>query len=297
MTTDRRQFLVVLCLVAACSKSKLPSAMAGTGSAAPAPHLAPPAKGAINVAFVISEHAVVIDWAGPWEVFQDADVGNAPGFNVYTVAETLDPVTASGGLQIIPNYTFETAPQPNVIVIPAQHSRSPKLLDWIRTRTTTTDLTMSVCTGAFVLAATGLLDNKRATTFHHAYDKFAAQYPKTTLVRGARFVEEGNLASAGGLSSGIDLALRVVERYYGRDAAERTADNLEYQGEGWKDPSSNARYAQSAAVTGPTCVVCGMAVDPASAPSESIAGKTYYFCSQDDKAAFDDNPAEFTSKR
>jgi putative intracellular protease/amidase/YHS domain-containing protein len=293
MTADRRQFLFGLGLVAACSKSKLPSAIAGAGSAAPAPPLKPPANGAINVAFVISERAVVIDWAGPWEVFQDADVGNAPGFNLYTVAETLDPVTASAGLTIVPNYTFDTAPAPNVIVIPAQRSRSPKLLDFIRAKSKTTDVTMSVCTGAFVLAATGLLDGKRATTFHHAYKKFAAEYPNTTLLRGARFVEDGNLASSGGLSSGIDLALRVVERYYGRDAAERTAYNMEYQGEGWKDPSSNARYAQVAASNGASCAVCGMAVDPATAPSEAYAGKTYYFCSMDDKAAFDKAPASY----
>ena len=294
---DRRQFLFGLGLAAACSKSKLPSAFAGTGSAAPAPHLTPPKHGAINVAFVISERAVVIDWAGPWEVFQDADVGGAPGFNLYTVAESLDPVTASAGLQIVPNYTFDTAPAPQVIVIPAQRSRSPKLLEWIRTRSASTDLTMSVCSGAFVLAATGLLSGKRATTFHQAYERLAAQYPDVTVVRGARFIEDGNVASAGGLSSGIDLALRVVERYYGREAAERTAYDLEYQGEGWKDPSSNQRYAHLAPTTGTACPVCGMPVDPRGAPTSSVDGRTYYFCSPDDKAVFDEAPAKFTAKR
>jgi len=77
--------------------------------------LKPPASGPINVAFVISKGAVVIDFAGPWEVFQSA---NIPGrdmmdraFEVYTVAETLDPITASGGMKIVPNYTFQNAPQ------------------------------------------------------------------------------------------------------------------------------------------------------------------------------------------
>jgi transcriptional regulator GlxA family with amidase domain/YHS domain-containing protein len=183
-----------------------------------------------------------------------------------------------------------------VIVIPAQHSRTSRLLDWIRTRTATTDVTMSVRNGAFVLGATGMLEGKRATTFHAAYDRFAKQFPDVTLVRGARFVEDGNLASAGGLSSGIDLALRVVERYYGREAASQTAYNMEYQGEGWKDPASNARYANLAPAAGPACAVCGMAIDPKTAPSEIYGGKTYYFCSSDDTAVFDQEPAKFAKK-
>jgi transcriptional regulator GlxA family with amidase domain len=94
---------------------------------------------------------------------------------------------------------------------------------------------MSVCTGAFVLAKTGLLSGKAATTIHHAYTDLAMQFPDIQVKRGARFVDEGNLASSGGLSSGIDLALHVVERYYGREVAERTAYLMEYQGRGWLD--------------------------------------------------------------
>ena len=98
---------------------------------------------------------------------------------------------------------------------------------------------MSVCTGAFLLAKTGLLNGKSATTYHGAFGRFAMQFPDVQLKRGARFVENGNLATAGGLSSGIDLALRVVERYYGREVARKTAYNMEYQGEGWMNPDSN----------------------------------------------------------
>jgi transcriptional regulator GlxA family with amidase domain len=97
--------------------------------------------------------------------------------------------------------------------------------------------------GAFLLAETGLLSGKSATTFHEAYARFEARYPDIHLKRGARFVEDGNLASAGGLSSGIDLAIRVIERYFGREAAERTAYTLEYQGQGWQNPNSNTIYA------------------------------------------------------
>jgi transcriptional regulator GlxA family with amidase domain len=207
--------------------------------------LVPPEQGTIPVAFPISHGAVIIDFCGPWEVFNSARIpGRQRGvFQTYTVAETLEPITASGGMQIVPNYTFETAPAPKVVVIPAQSGGTAAMLKWIRTVTKSTDVTMSVCVGAFILAETGLLSGRSATTFHEAYARFEARYPDIHLKRGARFVEDGNLASAGGLSSGIDLAVRVIERYFGREAADETAYLLEYQGKGWQDPQSNSVYA------------------------------------------------------
>ncbi len=169
--------------------------------------LTPPAEGSIPVAFPISEGAVIIDFCGPWEVFQDVEIHGRkdPAFRLYTVAETKEPIIASGGMKIIPEYTFQTAPVPKVIVIPAQKANDA-MLEWIRTSTKSTDVTMSVCTGAYVLAKTGLLSGKSATTFHRAYEDFAVEFPDIHLKRGARFVEDGNLASSGGLTSGMDLA-------------------------------------------------------------------------------------------
>src|SRR6266850_1088152 len=219
-----------------------------SASAAPAEanSLKPPAKGDIPVAFVISDGAVIIDFCGPWEVFRDV---NIPGledgpFRLYTVSDTTSAIHAGGGMQIIPDYTFANAPAPKVVVIPAQSKPSAAMLKWIRESTKNTDVTMSVCTGAFVLARTGLLSGKSATTFHAAFGTFAMQFPDIHLKRGARFVEAGNLASAGGLSSGIDLALRVVERYYGREIAQKTVYNMEYQGQGWMNADSNQIYAK-----------------------------------------------------
>ena len=259
--------------------------------------LKPPAQGSIPVAFLISEGAVTIDFCGPWEVFKDVMI---PGrddhpFHLYTVAETTTPIRTSGGMKIVPDYTLADAPPPKVIVIPAQSEPSAAILEWIRKSTKNTDVTMSVCTGAFVLAKTGLLSGKGATTYHGAFVPFANQFPDIHLKRGARFVEDGNLATAGGLSSGIDLALRVVERYYGRDIAKKTAYDMEYQGEGWMNPDSNQIYASAPVSTAehPLCVVCGMDVDPATAPKSVFKGKTYYFCSDDDKKAFDASPDKF----
>src|SRR5438105_4370730 len=253
----------------------------------------------IPVAFVISEGAVVIDFCGPWEVFRDVMLssGDHP-FRLYTVSDKTDPITAGGGMKIVPNYTFADAPAPKVIVIPAQSEPSAAMLKWIRESTKNTDVTMSVCTGAFVLAKTGLLSGKSATTFHAAFGTFAMQFPDIKLKRGARFVEDGNLASAGGLSSGIDLALRVVERYYGRDVAEKTAYNMEYQGHGWKNADSNQVYAAPPVSTTerPVCPVCAMDVDPKIAPKSVFKGATYYFCSADDKKTFDAAPETFVNE-
>src|SRR5437899_3516159 len=254
----------------------------------------------IPVAFLISEGPVVIAFCGPWEVFRDVMLpsGDHP-FRLYTISDKTAPITAGGGMKIVPDYTFTNAPEPKVIIIPAQSEPSKAMLDWIRQSTKNTDVTMSVCTGAFVLAKTGLLDGKSATTFHAAFNSFAMQFPKIDLKRGARFVENGNLATAGGLSSGIDLALRVVERYYGREVAAKTAYNMEYQGQGWMNADSNQIYAAAPVSTAehPLCPVCGMDVDVATAPKSVYKGTTYYFCSDDDKKTFDAAPDKFATAR
>jgi transcriptional regulator GlxA family with amidase domain len=265
----------------------------------PANALKPPGQGGIPVAFLVSEDAVVIDFCGPWEVFQDVSLPDHPhgAFRLYTVAETTNPIRASGGMRIIPDYTLETAPSPKVLVIPAQSGQSDAMLEWIRKSTKSTDVTMSVCTGASLLARTGVLSGKVATTHHNGYRGLAAEFPEIKVRRGARFVEDGNLATSGGLSCGIDLALRVVERYYGREVAVQTAYEMEYQGQGWTNPDSNEAYAKErlSTETHPLCPVCEMDVDVQLAPKSVYKGKTYYFCSRNHKEEFDAAPDKFTS--
>jgi transcriptional regulator GlxA family with amidase domain len=217
-------------------------------SAQPTRPLKAPASGKINVAFLISKGAQVIDFAGPWEVFSDVML-TASGkpwhesdgddmvmpFNVYTVSDSLKPVDANG-LTIVPNYSFENAPKPQIIVIPAQGGRTAAQKAWLLASSADADVTMSVCTGASMLAAYGLLDGQTATT-HHAYQQLMQKkYPAVHFISGTRFVENGKIATAGGLTSGIDLALHIVDRYYGGELAQATADYLEYHSELWKNP-------------------------------------------------------------
>lgn len=298
----RREFLqsaATLGVLAAVPSALRAAAGKGAARAAAAgsmPTLTPSA-GPIPVAFLVSDGAVVIDFCGPWEVFQDVGV---PGrredaFRLYTVSEKKGPIVASAGLKIVPDHDFGTAPPPKVIVIPAQRGHTPAAIEWIRKSAKTADMTMSVCTGAFLLAKTGLLNGRSATTHHSAFKQFAMDFADVRLARGARYVDSGSVATAGGLSSGIDLALHVVERYFGRDVAKATAFQMEYQGEGWMRPDANAIYAVRKTSTDahPLCAVCDMDVDPATAPKSVYRGKTYRFCSGDHKAIFDKDPARW----
>jgi len=236
--------LVALCGALAAS-SHFDQANAQIGSAQ-LRILKPPADGVINVAFIVSDQTALIDLAGPWEVFGDTMLSRHGGpwhggddmimpFNVYTVSDSQKPISAAG-LQIVPNFTFENAPRPQVIVVPAQGGRSEAQKRWLLENAGTADITMSVCTGASMLAAYGLLDRQRATTHHMFVDDMQKKYPAVRFVTGLRYVDNGKVATAGGLSSGIDLALHVVERYYGSEIAQATTDYMEYKGELWKNP-------------------------------------------------------------
>lgn len=197
----------------------------------------------IKVAFAVNPGVQVIDVAGPWETFQDTyispDAENA-AFELFTVSETSRPVRGSGGLMIVPDFTIDNAPSPDVIVVP--HFDQPKpstheisaIHQWIKEAHDRAALTMSVCTGAFQLAKTGLLDGLPMTTNQKAYNNFAKAFPKANLRRGPRFVEVDRIATSGGLSAGIDLALRVVARYFNENVAQQTADTMEYVGQGWR---------------------------------------------------------------
>jgi putative intracellular protease/amidase/YHS domain-containing protein len=267
-----------------------------SGTAAPAVQLRAPESG-VPVAFLLSDGAVVIDFTGPWEVFQDVTIpGRAqPAFQLYTVAETTAPIAASSGLKIVPQFDFAHAPAPGVVVVPAQSPPTPAVKDWLRAVAPRADVVMSVCTGAVVLAQTGLLDGHTATTHHGSFVTLAMDYPQVTVRRGARFVDEGAIATSAGLSAGIDLALHIVERYFGREIARQTAYYMEYLSNGWVHPDSNAVYAKPPVSKSghPLCPVCWMDVDPNGAPSSSYAGKEYYFCMVAHKQRFDSAPARF----
>ncbi len=292
-----------------------PAVLAGRASSAPLPKdtgtikdagsvpdahvtaaLTVPASGDIRVAFLISADAELVDIVFPWGVFEYVLVGNRNPFKLNTVAVSKDPVKVSGGMTILPDYTCADAPAPDVVVVPAMDTDklAPASLEWLRWVHKDATLTTSVCNGSFVLAAAGLLDGKRATSHHSGYGLLRATYPKVNVIRGVRYVEDGKIATSGGLTSGMDLAMRVVERYFGRDVAKETALSLEYQSTGWMFPASNAQFAKApvSTVEHPVCEVCYMRLsrEVAMTVQYQYQGKTYFFCSESHKKSFMADP-------
>jgi putative intracellular protease/amidase len=215
--------------------------------------LQPPEGRKIRVAVVLTEGAVVIDYAGPWEVFSNVHTGSGSmdqqmPFDLYTVGRDRNPIHTAGvtkpGMTVIPDYGFADAPDPDVVVVGAQ-SGDDQLGPWLRKVHAQHALIMSVCTGAFRLAQAGLLDGKPATTHHAFLQRLANQYPRIAVQSSVRYVQsEPLLLTAGGLSSGIDSALHVVELYYGPQVAQAAADYMEYQGQGWKTNAGSGQPKQ-----------------------------------------------------
>jgi transcriptional regulator GlxA family with amidase domain len=197
--------------------------------------LALPASKRIKVAYAISPGATLIDFAGPWEAFGEVMI-SALGptmneqmpFDQCLVAKSTDPVQTESDMKVVPLFTFASAPQPDVLIVGAQPS-SRELTAWIQYASRGAAVTASICTGAFRLAEAGLFDGLPPTTHHAFYDDFEKAFPQVQLVRNVRYVENPTVSSAGGLTSGIDLALRIVERYFGAPIAVRTANYLEYR--------------------------------------------------------------------
>jgi transcriptional regulator GlxA family with amidase domain len=198
--------------------------------------LAVPANGRIKVAFMIGDNTNMIDMAGPWEVFQDSHANTSGDmtmpFDLITIAPEDKLYRMTGGMQVKPDFTIKNAPQPNVVVVPA-HRATPDSRAWLKRVSEKADVTMSVCTGAFQVARAGLLTGMTATTHHDYWDDFAGEFKDVKLERGLRFIDHGRVATAGGLTSGIDLALHIVSRYLGVDSAKATARYMEYQSEAW----------------------------------------------------------------
>jgi transcriptional regulator GlxA family with amidase domain len=226
----------------------LPSfAFSGHAALAEGPAAKQPLRKVVKTAIVLTEGATMIDFAGPWEVFQDthvtelgSDMDDQMPFRLYTVGASREPIKTSGGMTVVPDYSFADAPPADLVVVGAQRG-APELKAWLLAQYARGATLVSVCTGAFKLAATGLLDGKEATTHHDFYTPFRENFPKVKLVESKRFVESGErLYTAGGLSAGIDMALHIVELFYGHEAAQRTAVYMEYEGQGWKSPAAGS---------------------------------------------------------
>ena len=191
-----------------------------------------------NLAILIFNGVQIIDYTGPYETFGHTYSNDGEAFNIYTVSEKTNAITTAMGMSVNPKFSFETAPRPDVLLVPGGDVRgqveNPTVIKWVQDTTQNAEIVMSVCNGAFILAKAGLLDGKEATTTSNLIPMLRQQAPKVKVVDDRRFVDTGKIITTAGLSSGIDGALHVIERLFGRGTAQIAALGMEYN---W-DPDS-----------------------------------------------------------
>jgi transcriptional regulator GlxA family with amidase domain len=194
-----------------------------------------------NVGILIFDNVEVLDFTGPYEVFSRTRTVPGPEsrkshehapFNVFTVAKTSAPVLATGGLAVIADYVFADAPRIDLLVVTGGFGtrvllEDPETLTWISGVAAKARHTMSVCTGALLLAKAGLLEGRRATTHWGALDLLDSLDASVKVDRESRWVDDGIITSAG-VASGIDMAFYVVEQLCGKEVADETAHYIEY---------------------------------------------------------------------
>lgn len=190
-----------------------------------------------RVAVLVYNDAEDIDFTAPIEV-----LGHT-GAQIFTVGPTTEPITTVFGLHIKPDFDIAHAPESNLLLIPGGGVNTaldnPAVVEWVRQRAAKSQYVLSVCNGAFIAQKAGLLDGLRATTTAGRIEELAKLAPKTKVVR-ERVVDNGKIITSGGLSAGIDGALHVIERQWGRPRAEQIARGIEYR---WDPESKWSRAA------------------------------------------------------
>ena len=189
-----------------------------------------------NVAILIFEEVEVLDFAGPFEVFNvTAELNHPAPFNVYTVAETSAPVKTRGKLSIHPNYSIYAMPPPDILLIPggagsrALLNDKPQILEWLQTQAERVEFLCSVCTGALPLAKAGLLHGLNVTTHHdNLSDLRQLVSPDTQVIDDQRYLDNGKILTSGGISAGVDMSLYLVKKLLGPDVLKKTLAEMEY---------------------------------------------------------------------
>jgi transcriptional regulator GlxA family with amidase domain len=200
-----------------------------------------------RVGILIFPDVEVLDFCGPFEVFsvtrlnEQARREEPSPFEALLVAEQAGPITTTGGMQVTPHVTTATCPRLDILVVPGgwgtrREIKNDRLLAWIQARAKEVDTLTSVCTGSMLLGQAGLLDGRHATTHWRSLPWMRESFPAVTVEDKLHVVEDGNVLTSAGISAGIDMALKVVARYFGETVARNTARNMEY-----RYPDDNSR--------------------------------------------------------
>ena len=195
----------------------------------------------INVGIFIFDEVEVLDFAGPFEVFSRTRLlkgaesrrsNDSAPFNPFTVSIDKKSLTATGGLKIIADYTFNNFPKIDILIVPGGYGtrtllNNEILLKWIKAVSDKANITASVCTGSLLLAKAGLLEGKRATTHWGAIEALKSISKDIHVISDRRVVNDEIITSAG-VSSGIDMAFMIVENLYGEEVASDTSKYIEF---------------------------------------------------------------------
>jgi len=184
-----------------------------------------------TIAVLVFDGVEEMDFVGPWEVLGSA-IEDAPDWQIRTVAERADPITCEKGMKILPDLTYDQVSGVRIVVIPGgsgarRQIDNPRTVDWLQSVAPGCDWVTSVCTGAFLLVGAGLARGRHVTT-HHDYTGLLAQASADTVVETRRMVRDGNVVSAGGVMSGIEMSLWLVEQIWGDATMKRVRNYIAY---------------------------------------------------------------------
>jgi transcriptional regulator GlxA family with amidase domain len=182
---------------------------------------------------LIFDGAEELDFAGPWEVFTTSKMLRQVADTVVLIAERPDPVRCAKGMRVVPDHTLDSHPPLDVLLVPGgQGTRrevaNPAVIDWIKSVSAATAWTTSVCTGALLLHEAGPAQGRRVAT-HFGFEDALQARGDITVVRNARYVVDGNVATSQGVSAGIDMALWLVGRLHGREHARAVRRYIQYE--------------------------------------------------------------------
>src|SRR5262245_3642551 len=192
-----------------------------------------------RVGILVFPEVEVLDFCGPFEVFSVTRVDESrrreepSPFEALVIAETGEPVVATGGLRVLPDHDLASCPALDILVVPGGWGtrslvRNDRVIGWIRERAGEAGLVASVCTGSFLLGQAGRVDGRRATTHWKSLGLIRYTCPSISVVRDEHLVVDCAIIASAGISAGIDIALRVVAREHGEAIARATSRHMEY---------------------------------------------------------------------
>jgi len=190
-----------------------------------------------TVGIFVFDEIEVLDLAGPFEVFSVANrvaecAGKEIPFDVITISSGAEQITARGNFQFVPSHNFANASSIDIMLVPGgvidEECKNPDVVNWIAKTNETTELTASVCTGAFLLAEAGLLNGLTATTHWEDIDDLEKRFPDLTVMRNQPWVNEGKIVTSGGISAGIKMSLHLVQLLVDKDTAVAVAKQMEF---------------------------------------------------------------------